>query len=436
MLGIKDVIAFRTNGYGTCLALKADGTLWAWGENGNGQLGNGTLISSRVPSQVFFPNRVTAMALDSDTCYAIDSEGKLYHWGLGVNDANGEYQKRVLPALALAALVSDTPMDKKDPVPNLKPTAVSGLPPMKSIEITMVDSVQSRYAALVLGIALDGTAWTFGGLYREPITQVRGLTDVVAVAGDKFSSFVIRADGTAWGWGGESDSPLGDGSADYQENPTRIKIPTPIHSIVTNRGTRYAVDATGAVWGWGTNNGTLGVSAHAGPIAKPIRLPYVSNATSILAVANSVFVTSRNGRVYSWGSNDYGQLGAWAAAWREMPSRIPDVRGVTQLISAESVLSDIPGVPPTAFSARWAPAIYALTNRGELWAWGNNLSGRLGVVDGDKVMLPVRTQEHCNPVASVFAVGRNAYLVSGDPSTPSSGGTTRRKRRRWFSGSS
>src|SRR5690606_17332964 len=76
---LSDVIAIASGRY-HALALKADGTFWAWGDNGSGQLGLGHYNYPTEPVQVPLAN-VVRMAGGYDHSAAIDAEGRLWTWG-------------------------------------------------------------------------------------------------------------------------------------------------------------------------------------------------------------------------------------------------------------------------------------------------------------------------------------------------------------------
>ena len=70
-----------------CLGIKTDGTLWSWGSNMNGELGNNSLVNSPEPIQVGNANNWKEIATGNHHSLAIDKNGKLWAWG---NDVDGE----------------------------------------------------------------------------------------------------------------------------------------------------------------------------------------------------------------------------------------------------------------------------------------------------------------------------------------------------------
>ena len=422
--GVADVESFYTNGYGTYFALKSDGTLWAWGRNDSGLLGNGTLSSSTVPTQVGIPGRIASVAVESDTCYARGADGTTWHWGSGVDDANSRFSDMTRTGRALGALLSGSPLEEPEVEPVLRPTVVPGLPAVRSLEITMIDASDGPYSSGVRAVSVEGDLWEFGGLYRHKLKQVSGLRDVVATAADKFVSYAVQSDGTLWGWGGGTDESLGDGTDEYREAPVRIPVPGRVTSAVVNWGRRFALCSDGSVWAWGQNFGKLGIGSNSSDELSPVQVPGIQDAVSITSIRGSTFVVRRNGSLLSWGSNEDGQLGDGTTTDRAQPTTVTGIQGVADLkFSLAQVPRDASDRMATLMPYRDAISAYALTDRGQLWTWGNSESGRLGVSKAANSLTPQVVKTLPERVVQVVVEGTNGYAVT----------TAQRERRSWFS---
>src|SRR5207248_1925258 len=79
--GLTGVVAMA-GGYAQSLAVKSEGTGWAWGYNGNGQLGNGGSANSAVPVQVSSLRGVTGIAAGAGHSLAVKSDGTVLTWGI------------------------------------------------------------------------------------------------------------------------------------------------------------------------------------------------------------------------------------------------------------------------------------------------------------------------------------------------------------------
>ena len=237
--GIDGVVAI-SGGFRHSLALKGDGTVWAWGGNDQGQLGNGTIseydATSGTPAQVSGLSGVVAIASGRDHNLAVGADGSVWSWGGNTAGklGNGNTDESPTPAQVAgidgvtAVTASDTASmalkgdgtlwgwgfnitgelgtgnleDSYSPVPA---NGVSG--------IVAVDMGRAH----TLALASDGTVWAWGDNERgqlglgtmdndsHPVpTQIPGLTEVTAISAGWGHSVALRADGTVWEWGYET----------------------------------------------------------------------------------------------------------------------------------------------------------------------------------------------------------------------------------------
>ncbi len=188
--GLSGVVAIAA-GYTFSLALKADGTVWAWGSNETGQLGDGSTIARHVPGAVSGLGGVTAIAAGGYHAFAVKAGGEL--WGWGNNNAgelgDGTFTNRLVP----------------------------GVLPFAGV------AAISAGAFHTIALKLDGTVWGWGNntwgqtgsatLQRQPTAAViDGLANVAAVSAGAFHSLAVTSDGSVFAWGANQYSQLGDGS--------------------------------------------------------------------------------------------------------------------------------------------------------------------------------------------------------------------------------
>ncbi len=282
---LQNVVSVATGGYHT-LVVKADGTVWAWGNNNFGQLGNGTTVNSRVPVRVLdsadpsgFLQNVSGVAGGDAQTVAVKTDGTVWTWGansygqLGdgtttgrstpvqvkdLNDPSGYLQNAVYvqggayQALALLAdgtvrgwgrndegeLGDGTFMSRTSAVQTIDPTDPSGF-----LQNVSVLSGGASHGVVLKG---DGTVWAWGhnGLgqlgdgtttFRNSPVQVKdpgdpsGFIQGVAnlnVAGAGYHSLAIKADGTAWAWGDNDHGQLGDGTTANRPTPVQVTNPS------------------------------------------------------------------------------------------------------------------------------------------------------------------------------------------------------------------
>ena len=193
-------------GQGHSLALRSDGTVWAWGLNQDGRLGDGTNTDSSTPVQVKDPNEptgylsgVTAIAAGGSHNLALKDDGTVWAWG---SNTGGQEQK------ISGQLGNDTYASSNTPV------KVSDLGGVEAI------SAGGSYS---LALKDDGTVWAWGnnefgqlgdGTNTDSSTpvQVSDLDGVKGIAAGGAHSLALKDDGTAWAWGANPYGQLGNGT--------------------------------------------------------------------------------------------------------------------------------------------------------------------------------------------------------------------------------
>ncbi len=328
------------------VALTCEGNVLTWGSNINGQLGDGTLNQRTVPGLVANFSGAVAIAAGSEHTLALKSDGTVWSWGR--ND-NGQ-----------------------------------------------------------LGIGSQSPTST----PRTPV-QVSGLANMVAIAAGQDFSAALRGDGTVWTWGGNGRSDLGDNSGTRQTLPVRVTtLPTNIVAIAAGDLHMLALDATGTVWAWGQNSrGEIGDGSSAFTRDLPVALSSLANITSIGAGAEHSLARQVGGAVFAWGKNQDGQIGDSTRSDRNAPVRVAQLAASVaaaggsafsialkadgtlsawgynffgQLGNGGSATSTTTPAPVSTLSGVSAVSagdnhVLALRNDGQVWAWGGNGQGALGV---------------------------------------------------------
>ena len=412
-LAIKQVVG----GGGFSLALKSDGTVWAWGNNDCGQLGNGTTVKSVVPVKVKNLSNIIAIAAGYDHCLALSRNGTVWAWG---GNSRGQ--------LGNGLFEDDYGYGSTVPVQVLGPGGNGYLSGVKAI------AAGYQYSMALMD---DGTVWAWGdnrcgslgigkdyrdyGLsspYDGPAVEalpvrVMGpggegyLTGVAAIAlsaqsSSSFvrlssSSFVRLNDGSVWAWGYNGNGELGIGKDiwDYEGwpcevYPVRVLGPggagylSGVKSIAPGCAHVLALLNDGSVLAWGDDwFGQLGNGDEVWGSPVPI---YVKgpggegNLTDVAAIVSGesfALALKNDGTVWAWGEGYDGQLGNGEYDCEYFPAQVKGADGVgfltgVKLISAGSNHS------------------LAVKNDGTLWAWGANVSGQLGTGSYDDELFPFR----------------------------------------------
>jgi alpha-tubulin suppressor-like RCC1 family protein len=234
-------------GYHTA-AIKTDGTLWGWGKNLSGHLGDGTTTSRTSPVQTIVGGTNWKMvSAGQNFTGAIKTDGTLWMWGYGFDGELG---------VGAQALIS-TPVQTVAAGTNWKQISCSGI------------------AGTAAAIKTDGTLWMWGLNTSGELgdgTTTRKSSPVQTVAGGNNWKFVstqgkqatraIKTDGTLWTWGLNDYGQLGDGTTTSRSSPVQtVAAGTNWKIVCSGRNSTLAIKTDGSLWSWGIMQGFAGVSS-------------------------------------------------------------------------------------------------------------------------------------------------------------------------------
>jgi alpha-tubulin suppressor-like RCC1 family protein len=261
-------------GAAATLAVKTDGTLWSWGRNTEGQLGQGDIVHRSSPVQVGALTTWSTVFCTGGgnsgygSSFAIKTNGTLWSWG---NNSSGQ-------------------LGQGDIVHRSSPVQVGAL-----TNWSLISGGQYH----VLALKTDGTLWTWGynnygqlgqndTVHRSSPVQIGALTTWSTIGTASQTSAAIKTDGTLWNWGRNGSGELGDGTTTGKSSPVQVGALTTWAKISgrgqindQNAGGFHAIKSDGTLWAWGNNNdGSIGDGTATGK-SSPIQIGTYTSWNSI-----------------------------------------------------------------------------------------------------------------------------------------------------------
>lgn len=360
------------------LALASDGSVYAWGNNSNGQLGDASTTNRNAPVEISVTGKTfSEISAGDGHSLALADDGSVYAWG-----QNSEGQ-----------LGDGTQVDRNVPV-----------------EISADGKTFSTLSAggyYSMAVAADDSLWAWGansdGQLGDATTTNRKTPVEISVAGENVStisagyihSLATTSDGSLYAWGYNGSGQLADGTKTNRNSPHEVLVAGKTFSRVVAGGTQsMGVANDGSVYFWGSNmSGQLGL-----PVSSAIPIEAGGGKSFPQMSAGGFFslALDSDGSLYSWGQNSEGQLGDGTATDRDTP---------VEVVVAGKTFSDI--------SAGWEFSL-ALTTDGSLYSWGRNPRGQLG--DGTEVdeNVPVQVSDVGKSFSTMSAGFSHSLAITTD----------------------
>ncbi len=298
-------------GGGHGVTIRQNGSLWTWGENASGQLGDETTARNDRPTWIRSVGRVVAIAASGKSSLAVDADGRVWAWGAlfdGRFRVSGEPATvaAVPPAVAVAGgnryalaltregTVFEWGFELDAPaLPGEEPLAPRMRPGLTDIVAIAVSPTGDH--ALALGRNGHVTAWgngrwgqlgdgTGGALFNpnpyQGNVEVSGLTDVTAISAGAYHSLALRRDGSVWSWGSNFHGQLGDGGTSDHNIPFHVPLPGPALAVHAGPSYSFAIArAQGRLMAWG--EGPFGNGAASTRSLSPMMTTELENLTAV-----------------------------------------------------------------------------------------------------------------------------------------------------------
>ncbi|SFC86498.1 RCC1-like domain-containing protein [Spirosoma endophyticum] len=331
-----------TTGERHTVGRQSDGSLWAWGENFYGQLGNGTNTDRTSPVRIGLSTNWVSTATGQEHNVGLQSDGSLWTWGRNLEGELGD----------------GTTTNRNSPV-------------RIGIETNWASIAAGYYHSV--GIQSDGSLWAWGrnfwGSLGDGTTtnqnqpkRIGQATNWISIATGQEHTVGLQSDGSLWAWGRNFEGQLGNGTTTNQNQPVRIGSVTNWVSIAAGQYHTIGLQSDGSMWAWGNNQyGQLGDGSTTSQ-SSPVRIGSATNWASITAGYTHTLGLQSDGSLWAWGFNYSGQLGDGTTNQRNSPVPITTASPIVSLSRG-----------PAAFHS-----VVIGATRQTLCVTGNNSQGQLG----------------------------------------------------------
>ncbi|MBI3795231.1 MAG: RCC1 repeat-containing protein [Nitrospinae bacterium] len=388
-------------------SLGSDGTIWAWGNDSNGQLGDGQTLSRSSLAQVgkalsnsaFNSTKSTAVSCGGAHTVALTASGTAWAWG-----SNGFGQ-----------IGDGTNTDKLSPVQVQNTSDPSGY-------LTNVVAVSAGYQH-TLALTASGTVWAWGSnasgqigdgttTTRYAPVQVTGLSGIIAISAGYQHSLALTSTGAVVAWGSNSNGQIGDGTTTNRYAPVQIGVVTNVIAITAGYQHSLAIKSDGSLYAWGNNsNGQLGDNTTTQRLS-PVQVTDPSDSTGFITGVASVaagfhhsVALKKTGAVWAWGSNFNGQIGDGTSTDRWVPAK---ATGLSGAVSVSAGYYNTMALQGNSFSSN---------SPGTVWGWGYNSYGQIGDASLTQRLSPVQASgfvfapaDSPSGLLAVAAAGPNVTL--------------------------
>ena len=298
-----------SGGYHTA-AIKTDGTLWVWGQNDSGQLGNNTVNNILTPITTFSGGtNWKEVACGQTHTIAIKTDGTLWTWGASFFGGLGN---------------NDSATNRCTPV-----TTFAGRTNWRQV------AAGTNFSA---AIKTDGTLWSWGrNTYGQladnttttrstPVTTFAGGNNWKQVACSGYSAAAIKTDGTLWTWGGGLTNRGGLGTNDTINRLTPVTTfagGTNWKQVASGGDNTAAIKTDGTLWIWGSSfQGALGNASTAfANVLTPITTFAGGTDWKFIECGRARYTIAikTDGTLWTWGSGADGKLGVNDTSDRSTP---------------------------------------------------------------------------------------------------------------------
>jgi len=291
-IGASSWLKVRVGGNGSAtymLAIKQGGTLWAWGDNTFGQLGDSTTVSKSSPVQIGSNTNWSTIECNASNSMAVDSAGNIYAWG---DNSSAQCNDPNFHAL--------------------------------QVDYNDANSPTNAAAAAILATSSGASAgplyvWGYNSFGQLGLSNASNQSIAQQVGSGSWRNVSVgnghmvgaNASGSIFTWGLATSGQLGNNSTTSTSSPVAVgslAAKSGTNTIAAGNSVTFVIDSTQKLWAWGNGiNGLLGDSTTSSK-SSPVQIGS-SSWLQVSAKYDTVLAIRSDGRLFAWGNNNYGQAG-------------------------------------------------------------------------------------------------------------------------------
>ena len=335
LLGCNGAHAARfSGGPGYRVWLGPENQVLTQGTNGFGQLGNGGIVRRDTPQQPTELIGFSAVSARWTHILALKQDGTVWAWGVNTYGQVGARFNtfNLVNVLTSVAGVTIAAPSERQPLQ-------LDLPPVKLIAAGFAHSLAVDNAGRLWGWGQNnhGQLGQGDGLTRLLPTQSKNVSDLIALAAGWNHSLAIREDGQVLAWGANAQGQLGMAVTNDVPIPTVVPNLPPMQAVAAGATYSLALGQDGQIWAWGQGNFTS---------AAPAPIMGLDQVKQVESGSNHVLALREDGTVWSLGENDRGQLGLGDQVSRAIPAQVQGLPSIVDIGCGDgfSMAQDADGV--------------------------------------------------------------------------------------------